>query len=101
MAHHEFEQLEFARSQLDFLAVAHDPAGHAVQFQIRQFQLCARFRVARFAAACKRVDARQQFGHVIGLGQIVVAAGAQPRDAVIDIAERAQDEHRHLASRGP
>ena len=57
--------------------------------------------VARLAAPGERVDARQQLRHVIGLGEVVVAARAQTRDAVVDLAERAQDEHRKLAARRP
>ena len=30
VAHHEFEQLKFARREFDFLAVAHHPARHAI-----------------------------------------------------------------------
>src|SRR3546814_8409069 len=54
----------------------------------------------RGAAPAQHVDTRQQFGHGEGLGQIIVAAGAQARDAFIDLAERAQDQHRRrVASR--
>jgi hypothetical protein len=46
------------------------------------------------------VDPRQQFGQVVRLGQVIIAAGAQSRDPVIDVAQGAQDQHRHFASRG-
>ncbi len=99
VAHHELQQLEFARREFDFLAVAHDPARHPVEFQIRQFQSGVRFRAAVLAASRERVDARQQLRHVIRLGQVIVAAGAKARDAIVDVAERAQYENRHLAPR--
>ena len=83
-----------------FLPLRRDAAGHAIEFQIRQFQPGVGLGVAGFAAAGERIDARQQFRHVIGLGQVVVAAGAQPGDAIIDVAERAQDQHRQLAPGG-
>ena len=51
---------------------------------------------AAAAAARQHLDAGQQLGEGIGLGQIVVAAGAQALDAVVDLAERGQDQHRRL-----
>ncbi len=64
------------------------------------FSLVLGLRVAGIAATRERIDARQQLGHVIGLRQVVIAAGAQPGNPVIDVAERAQDEDRHLSARG-
>ena len=45
-------------------------------------------------AAVQHLDAGEQLGKGVGLGQIVVAAGAQAGDAVVDLAERRQDQHR-------
>ena len=46
------------------------------------------------AAPRERLDPGQQFAERVGLGEIVVAAGAQALDAVVDFAERAQDQCR-------
>ena len=53
-------------------------------------------RRALGAAPRQRLDPRQQLGKGVGLGQIVVAAGAQALDAVVDLAERGQDQDRGL-----
>ena len=49
-------------------------------------------------AARQHLDARQQFGERVGLRQIVVAAGAQALDAVVDLAERRQDQDRRAVA---
>ena len=59
-----------------------------------------RFLAAAAAAARQHLDAGEQFGERIGLGQIVVAAGAQALHAVVDLAERGQDQHRRLDALG-
>ena len=59
-----------------------------------------RLLAAAAAAARQHLDARQQLGERIGLGQVVVAAGAQALDAVVDLAERGQDQHRRLDALG-
>ncbi len=52
--------------------------------------------LAAATAARQHLDAREQLGERIGLGQIIVAAGAQSLDPVIDLAERRQNERRRL-----
>ena len=52
------------------------------------------------AAARQRLDAGEQFGERIGLGEIIVAAGAQALHPVVDLAERGQDQHRRLVALG-
>ena len=59
-----------------------------------------RLLAAAAAAARQHLDARQQLGKRIGLGQIIVAAGAQALDAVVDLAERGQNQHRRLDALG-
>ena len=44
-------------------------------------------------AAVQHLDAGQQFGKGVGLGQIIVAARPEPGDAVVDRAKRRKDEH--------
>ncbi len=59
-----------------------------------------RLLAAAAAAARQHLDAGEQFGERIRLGQIVVAAGAQALHPVIDLAERGQDQHRRLDALG-
>ena len=49
-------------------------------------------------AARQRLDAGEQFGKGVGLGEIVVAAGAQSLDAVVDLAERGEDQNRRFVA---
>src|ERR1700755_950709 len=49
---------------------------------------------AGLAPARQRLDPGDQFGQGVGLDQIVVAAGLQARDLVLDLAQRAQEQHR-------
>src|SRR5262249_19587090 len=44
------------------------------------------------SAAGKGFDARQELGIGVGLGQVVVTAGAQAFDAVVDVAKRREDQ---------
>ena len=53
-------------------------------------------RRALGAAARQRFDPGQKLGERIGLRQIVVAAGAQALDPVVDLAERREDQDRRL-----
>ena len=48
------------------------------------------------AAARQRLDAGEQLRESVGLGQIIVAAGAQSLHAVVDLAERREDQRRRL-----
>ena len=48
----------------------------------------------RGAAARQRIDPRQHLGEGERLDEIIVAAGAQAAHAVVDLAERADDERR-------
>ena len=53
---------------------------------------------ARAAAAAERLDPGEQLGEGVGLGEIVVAAGAEPGDPVVDLAERGEDQHRRVVA---
>ena len=44
--------------------------------------------------AAERFDASQQFGIGVGLRQIIVAACPQALDAIVDLAQRGQEQHR-------
>ena len=63
--------------------------------------LVAGRRLRRAGAAGQHFDAGEQFGEGVGLGQIVVAAGAQAGDAVVDLAQGGEDQHRGLVVLGP
>ena len=54
-------------------------------------------------AADERLHARQQLGERERLGQVVVAAGLEAADAIVDGPPGAQDEHRrpHAARAHP
>ena len=92
MAHQIFEQAEFARLQRDVASGAAHRMRQPVEFQIAG--AVDRLGLARTGAAAQHLDAGEQFREGVGLGQVVVAAGAQAGDAVVDLAERRQDQHR-------
>jgi hypothetical protein len=91
VSHEEFEQAEFARQELDVLRAASHAARQQVHLEIADLELCGCSAAA--AAPQQRLDARQQLSKGEGLGEIVVAAGAQASDPVVDRAQRAQDQH--------
>ena len=92
VAHQVFEQLELARQQLDRLVAALDRAGQQVELEIGDPQ--PRRRRRRRAAPQQRLEPRQQLAEGEGLDEIVVAAGAQALDPVVDAAERGEDQGR-------
>ena len=92
IAHQIFEQLELARQQLDRLVAAFDRAGQEIEFEIGDPQLGRRRR--RRAAPQQRLEPREQLAEGKGLDQIVVAAGAQALDPVVDAAQRTEDQRR-------
>ena len=49
----------------------------------------------------KRIDPRQQFRKREGLDEIIVAAGLQPLDPVVDAADRGQEKDRRLDAGSP
>ena len=53
-------------------------------------------RTAFRPAAGQRLHARQELGKGIGLGEIIVAAGAKALHAVVDLTERGEDENGRL-----
>src|SRR5262249_18196373 len=87
-----FEQLEFARQQRNLPAATAGAAADQVDREIANAQ--DGLLDDSFAAAPERLQARQQFDEGEWLDQIVVAAGAQAAHAVIDLAERGDDQER-------
>ena len=84
MAHQVFEQPEFARLQVDRLPRALHLAAQQIELQVADavaWSSCG----GAVRRRSKRLDPRQQLGEGEGLGQIVVAAGPQALDPVVDL----------------
>src|SRR6516164_5456898 len=92
MPHEIFEQAKLPGLQLYFLAGATYFVRQAVQLQIGY--AVNRFLAAAAAPSRQRLDARQQFGKGIRLGQIIVATATQSFDSIVDLAERGEDQDR-------
>ena len=92
VAHQVFEQRELARPQVDRLPAARHAPRQQVQHQVVDRQRRRLGRARR--AADQRLHAREQLGERERLGQVVVAAGLQAADAVVDRPPRAQNQHR-------
>src|SRR5277367_273090 len=93
--HQIFEQPEFARLQNDLLGPTRDFVRQPVKRQVGDPEDCL-LRRTLGAAARQRLDSGQKLGERVRLRQIVVAAGAQPLDPVVDLAERREDQDRRL-----
>src|SRR5208282_3804209 len=94
MPHQIFEQAEFARLQLELLPGAADLVRKAIELEIAD--AIDGLLAAIAAPARQRLDTRQQLRKCVRLCQIIVTAGAQALDAVVDLAERGEDEHRRF-----
>ena len=99
VAHHELQQLELARLQVDLLALAMHGPGDQVHLQVAVTQ--QGLDRAGLAPAGQGRDAGDQLGEGVGVDQIGVAAGLQPVDAVVDLAERREEEDRRLVPLAP
>src|ERR1700722_14649539 len=92
-AHEIFEQGEFPRQQINRLAVAPDAPFNEIPLQGAALQT----REPRVAAPAKeRFDSRCEFANVERLDQIIVAAGLQSVDSVVDRRQRTY----HQSGRG-
>src|SRR6266404_7344867 len=91
-AHEKFQQLQLPRRELHLAPAARHPPGQQVELQVLDLQARGVGRAG--AAAQQRFDARQQFRERERLGEIVVATGLEPADAVIHAAERGQHQYR-------
>src|SRR3984885_2041116 len=91
--HEIFEQREFSRQQINRLAVAPDAPFNEIHLQGADLQT----REPRVAAPPKeRFDSRGEFANVERLDQIIVAAGLQSVNPVVDRRERTD----HQGGRG-
>src|SRR5512132_4222651 len=88
ITHQEFQQLEFARLQIDFLAGSRHSPLDQIHLQVARPQDGRRPSGNRSAA--KYIDARQQLGERERLHELVVAAGVQADNLVVDTGERAE-----------
>ena len=98
VAQQVFEQRELPRAELDRLRAALDLAGQEIERQVAGRQT-RRFRGAG-RAPDERLHAGEQLGEGERLGQVVVAAGLEAADAIVDGAPGAEDQHRHADAPG-
>jgi hypothetical protein len=96
--HQVLEQLELARLQVDGAAGARHAPRQQVHAQIAHLEY-ALAGVPALAAAGERIDPRQQLAEGERLGEVVVAAGAQTLDALVDRIERGEDQDGRAAAR--
>src|SRR5580693_1513180 len=90
LAHQVFEQGGFARLQFHLLTAARDGARQEVKRQVADGQASG-FGGLR-GASDQGVEAGGQFGEGEGLGQVIVAAGLQAFDAVVQGGFGAEDD---------
>src|SRR6476661_10704254 len=87
MLHEIFQQAKLARLQHNRFAGARHLVRETVEHEIADHE--ARASLLRRGAPGERLDAGEQLAEGIRLGEIVVAAGAQALDPVVDLAKRA------------
>src|SRR5262252_31111 len=92
IANQILEKLKFPRQQLDLAAAPADNPRQQVDLQVANAEDGFLYHCS--AATGERIDPRQHLPRRKWLDQVIVAAGAQPADAVIDFAESAQDQRR-------
>ena len=97
VAHQVLEQRELPRPQLDLPAGPAHLAGQEVHLDVERGEARGLRRSRR--AADEGLHAGEELGEGEGLGEVVVAAGLQAADAVVDGAARAQEQHRASAPR--
>ena len=90
MAHEVFEEGEFTRLEVNFLAGAGDFAGKEVQFQIAASQ--SAWLGGLGGAADEGLEAGGKLGKGEGLGQVIVGPGFQTLDAVVHGGLGAEDD---------
>ena len=96
--HQRRQQAKFGRAKVKHHIAAKHPVGFAVQPQIAMRQHHAHSR--RPGAAQVGANARHQFHHRIGLGDIVIRPGFQTPDAVHLFGARRQHDDRYGAGFG-
>src|SRR5271166_2297675 len=89
--HQIFQQAELARLEDDLLAATGHLVRQPVEGQIADLEHGLLRRALR-APPRQSLDAGEQFRKCVGFGKIIVAAGAKPLHAVVDLAERGEDQ---------
>ncbi len=89
--HQEFQELQLARGELYFAPAADDAAPQQIKLQIRDLELRGLRRAG--ASAQQGFDASQELCEREGLGEIVVAAGFQPTDPIVNASQGAQHQN--------
>src|SRR5262245_8339329 len=90
IAHQVLENLKLARKQLDRPSGTARRPRHEIEFEVAHAQ--HGFLDHGLAAPRERFDTGHQFHKGKRLDQIVVAAGPQPANPIVDLAERADDQ---------
>src|SRR6267154_1312989 len=92
IANQIFENLEFTWQKFDFTTRSARRPGDEIQLEVTNPQ--HRILGHRIAAPSKRLDARQQFRESERLYKIVVAAGAQATNPIVDLTKGADNQSR-------
>jgi hypothetical protein len=87
-----FEQAKFARLEVDGLAAAAHRARNQIHFEIARCEFCRRGAEGRPAG--KREQTRHQLFEGKGLDEVIVAAGRQSLDAIVDAGKVGEEQHR-------
>src|SRR5260221_880774 len=90
VANQILQKLEFPRKKKNGPAAPAGGPRHQVDREIADPQ--DGFLDNGFTAPAKRLDARQQFDEGKRLDQVVIAAGAQATDPIVDFSERTDDQ---------
>ena len=98
-AHQVFEHLELARQELDAALAAAGGAGDEVELEVGAGE-AGLLGAGLGRAAQHRLEAGGELGEGEGLDHVVVGAGAQAADALVDGAHRGQDDRRGLDAGG-
>ena len=93
-AHQHFQNVELDGGDLDGLVLAPDLARGGVEADVAGFDDLRRRAFGMAGAAQHGAYARQQFLGTEGLGQIIVGAGVEARDAVVLADARGQHDDR-------
>src|SRR6185312_4798707 len=91
----QLEQRELGPRQLDPLAAARHLARAGIELDVGEAE---RLAGAVAGAAQQRADAREQLLERERLRQVVVGAGVEPLDPVLDLRARGQHQDRNLAA---
>src|SRR6266446_660793 len=93
VAHQEFKQREFLRAEIDVVASAADGVTDAIDFEVFNLENRARGPVpsAEYSA-----NARGKFGKCKGFCEVIIGAGIEPTDALLNHARACHDDHRQI-----